>query len=169
MYTAIARARSPIRMMDILTTAIQRTAVPQRQPWRLVADPSGYIYKWLIGYSSLLGAIGGVLIADYIVLRKTRIDLAGLYRKDGPYWYRHGFNPLALIALAAGIAPCVPGFLNAVDLIKASDLWVELYHFAWIISLVISFVVYLVLMTATRRMRTQEGSQASPSVCSERG
>src|SRR5262249_11603318 len=40
------------------------------QPWKLVADPTGYIYKWLIAYSALLGAVGGILIADYFVLRR---------------------------------------------------------------------------------------------------
>ena len=43
------------------------------QPWKLVADPSGYIFKWLIAYSALLGAVGGVLIADYFLLRHTRL------------------------------------------------------------------------------------------------
>ena len=47
------------------------------QPWKLVADPNGYIFTWLIGYSSLLGAVGGVLIADYYLIRKRSLDLAG--------------------------------------------------------------------------------------------
>ena len=47
------------------------------QPWRLVADPSVYIFKWLIAYSALLGAVGGVLIADYCLVRHTRLDLPG--------------------------------------------------------------------------------------------
>ncbi|HEX6963685.1 MAG TPA: NCS1 family nucleobase:cation symporter-1, partial [Lacipirellula sp.] len=64
------------------------------QPWRLVAEADVYIGKWLVGYSLLLGAVGGVLIADYIVLRRARLDLAGLYRKTGPYWYVSGVNPL---------------------------------------------------------------------------
>src|SRR5207248_4537848 len=32
------------------------------QPWKLIADPTGYIFRWLVAYSSLLGAVGGVLI-----------------------------------------------------------------------------------------------------------
>ena len=44
------------------------------QPWKLIADPSGYIFTWLIAYSALLGAIGGILIADYFWIRKTRLD-----------------------------------------------------------------------------------------------
>ena len=120
------------------------------QPWKLLADPTGYIFKWLVAYSALLGAVGGVLIADYFVIRRTRLDLPGLYKKDGPYWYTGGFNLAALIALVLGIAPCVPGFLAAVsESWKASlpQFWSDLYHYAWFISFGISFVVYIVLMS----------------------
>jgi NCS1 family nucleobase:cation symporter-1 len=119
------------------------------QPWRLVDDPDNYFVQWLIAYSSLLGAVGGVLIADYIAIRRTRIDLAGLYKHDGPYWYVGGFNPRALAALVLGIAPCVPGFLAAVsDGWKASlpTIWSDLYHYAWFLSFGVSFGVYVVLM-----------------------
>ena len=54
------------------------------QPWKLVADPNHYFEQWLIAYSSLLGAVGGVLIADYFVIRHKQLDLAGLYRKQAP-------------------------------------------------------------------------------------
>jgi nucleobase:cation symporter-1, NCS1 family len=115
------------------------------QPWHLHNDPSGYIYKWLIAYSALLGAVGGVLLADYFVVRRTRFDLAGLYRKGGPYWYAGGFNPVGLVALAAGIAPCVPGFLAAVDLAEVAAPWTELYHYAWFLSFGMSAAVYTLL------------------------
>ena len=116
------------------------------QPWRLVEDPSGYIFKWLVAYSALLGSVGGVLIADYFAIRRARLDLAGLYKKDGPYWYSGGFNPIAMLALALGIAPCVPGFLATVsdrwrDLI--APYWVELYHYAWFISFGVAFLAYV--------------------------
>jgi NCS1 family nucleobase:cation symporter-1 len=116
------------------------------QPWKLIADPSGYIFKWLVAYSSLLGAIGGILIADYFLVRKTRLDLQGLYRKDGPYWYASGFNPAALIALAAGIAPCVPGFVGTVTTLQVAPFWMDLYNYAWFLSFGISFAVYAALM-----------------------
>jgi NCS1 family nucleobase:cation symporter-1 len=116
------------------------------QPWKLVADSTGYIFTWLIAYSALLGAVGGILIADYFLIRRTRLDLPGLYRKEGPYWYRAGFNLRALVALAAGIAPCVPGFLATVAKVQVADVWTELYHYAWFISFGVSFVVYVILM-----------------------
>ena len=49
------------------------------QPWRLLADPSGYIYNWLLGYSGGLGSIAGVLIADYWIVRKRQLSLEDLY------------------------------------------------------------------------------------------
>ncbi len=123
------------------------------QPWKLVADPTGYIFTWLIAYSALLGAVGGVLIADYFLVRRTRLDLPGLYRKDGPYWYSGGFNPLALVALVLGIIPCIPGFLATVaptHMPTISPIWTQLYHYAWFIGFAISFLVYAVLMHTCR-------------------
>jgi NCS1 family nucleobase:cation symporter-1 len=123
------------------------------EPWKLVADPTGYIFTWLIAYSSLLGAVGGVLIGDYFVIRRTRLDLPGLYKKSGPYWYSGGFNPLAMIALVLGIVPCIPGFLATVSTKLAESIppvWTELYHYAWFISFGISFIVYVVLMSFRR-------------------
>jgi NCS1 family nucleobase:cation symporter-1 len=115
------------------------------QPWHLVANASVYIDKWLIGYSSLLGAVGGVLIADYYLVRRTRLDLPGLYRREGPYWYRGGFNPSALVALGLGIVPCVPGFLHAVADVEVGQFWVSLYHYAWFVSFGVSLSTYAVL------------------------
>jgi nucleobase:cation symporter-1, NCS1 family len=116
------------------------------QPWKLVADPSGYIFTWLIGYSSLLGAIGGILIADYFVIRKTRLDLAGLYQRSGPYWYGGGVNAIAIVALILGIAPCVLGFLTTVHVHDFGTLWTEIYKYAWFVSFGVAFGVYLVGM-----------------------
>ena len=55
------------------------------QPWKLLADPSGYIFTWLLGYSGGLGSIAGVLIADYWVVRRKQLRLEDLYLPDGAY------------------------------------------------------------------------------------
>ncbi|MGD9722013.1 MAG: NCS1 family nucleobase:cation symporter-1 [Pirellulales bacterium] len=116
------------------------------QPWRLLANASVYIDKWLIGYSLLLGACGGVLIADYYVIRRMRLDLGGLYRDDGPYWYRSGWNPCAMAALVAGIAPCLPGFAAAAGFAEVAPIWARLYDYAWFVSFGAAFVSYVALM-----------------------
>lgn len=121
------------------------------QPWKLIADPSGYIFKWLVAYSSLLGAVGGVLIADYFLIRKTVLDLSGLYEKDGPYWYLKGFNLCAILALVAGILPCIPGFLGTVEVMQVSPFWIQLYHYAWFISFLVSLISYTILTVFGRK------------------
>lgn len=118
-------------------------------PWKLVADPSGYIFTWLIGYSSLLGAIGGILIADYFLLRRTRLELTELYRPGGAYWYSGGFNPAAVAALFLGVAPCVPGFLANVKLVTVAPFWANIYNYAWFVSFALAGGIYLAGMLVT--------------------
>ncbi len=120
-------------------------------PWKLVADPTGYIFTWLVGYSALLGSIGGVLIADYFLLRKKHLDLPALYQKDGPYWYQGGWNTKAFVALVLGILPNLPGFLGTVKWATVSEFWMKLYSYAWFVSFAISFGVYLGLSMSSRR------------------
>jgi NCS1 family nucleobase:cation symporter-1 len=116
------------------------------QPWRLLENASVYIDKWLIGYSLLLGACGGVLIADYFIIRRTKLDLAGLYRREGPYWYLGGYNPVALFALAAGIVPCVPGFGAAIGFLSdLPTIWMRLYDYAWFVSFGVALTTYTML------------------------
>jgi nucleobase:cation symporter-1, NCS1 family len=116
-------------------------------PWKLLESTGGYIFTWLIGYSALLGPIGGILIADYFLLRRTEYDLDGLYRKAGPYWYRGGFNPVALLALVVAVLPNVPGFLHAAGVVEAVPaLFDQLYTYAWFLGFAIAGAVYLVGM-----------------------
>jgi NCS1 family nucleobase:cation symporter-1 len=115
-------------------------------PWKLVADPSGYIFTWLVGYSALLGPIGGIMIADYYVARRRQLDLGALYRADGEYSYTKGFNIVAIVALIVAIVPNLPGFLVTVKLVSANSVppfFVRLYDYAWFVGFAIAFGMYL--------------------------
>jgi NCS1 family nucleobase:cation symporter-1 len=117
-------------------------------PWKLVADPSGYIFTWLVGYSALLGPIAGVMIADYFVYRKRELSVYALYAPDGPHRYTNGFSVPALVALVVAVLPNLPGFLatiNAIDPVHVPAFLRELYSFAWVVGFVIAFAVYLAL------------------------
>ncbi len=118
-------------------------------PWKLIADPSGYIFTWLVGYSSLLGPVGGIMIVDYYFIRKQQLILADLYSHKGIYSFNKGFNSAALWALVIGIIPNVPGFLTTIKLINidAVPIWIShIYNYAWFVGFGVSGLVYWGLM-----------------------
>ena len=123
-------------------------------PWKLVADPGGYIFTWLVGYSSLLGPVGGILIADYYFIRRQRLSLSDLYQPNGVYGYSGGYNHLAILSLLMGILPSVPGFLVTVKAIRPETFpsWVlQLYNYAWFVGFFVAGAGYGSLMYARRR------------------
>lgn len=131
-------------------------------PWKLIADPAGYIFTWLVGYSSLLGPVGGIMIADYYLIRRQRLVLNDLYDHAGIYGYRNGFNYAALMALLAGILPNVPGFLVAVRLVSDTVFpsWiVQLYNYAWFVGFGISGILYWGLMQGRASYFTQRSKE----------
>ncbi len=122
-------------------------------PWKLIADPNGYIFTWLIAYSSLLGPIGGIMIADYFFIRKQKLIVGDLYTNSGIYSYNNGFNSKAIIALLCGILPNVPGFLLVINVISKTAFpeWIaHLYNYAWFVGFFVSGLLYLILMRNTK-------------------
>jgi NCS1 family nucleobase:cation symporter-1 len=127
-------------------------------PWKLIADPTGYIFTWLIAYSSLLGPVGGIMIIDYYFIRRQQLDVDALYQPRGAYSFGNGFNNRALIALLLGILPNVPGFLTTIKVIPLDSVpaWIaQLYNYAWFVGFFVSAIIYLVLM---------RGYQAVPNI-----
>ena len=123
-------------------------------PWKLVSDPTGYIFTWLIAYSALLGPIGGILIADYFVCRRRKLNVTALYQADGEYRFTHGVSWVALVSLAAGALPSLPGFLVAVKVLHATSVpsvLVHFYDYAWFIGFAVAFAVYLALRKLAAR------------------
>jgi nucleobase:cation symporter-1, NCS1 family len=119
-------------------------------PWKLYSDAAAYIFTWLLGYSSLMGALGGILIADYWIIRKQQLDVDDLFRLRGRYTYANGINPKAIVALLLAIAPVVPGFIRAVSTPGGSvanpTIVDRLYSYAWFVTFALSFIIYWLLM-----------------------
>ncbi len=74
------------------------------------------------------------------------MNVGALYQADGEYHFSCGFSVVALISLAAGALPSLPGFLVNVKLLRTESvppLLAHLYNYAWFIGFAVAFVVYL--------------------------
>jgi NCS1 family nucleobase:cation symporter-1 len=107
-------------------------------PWKLLSDYSAYIFGWLVGYSGFLGPVAGILICDYYIVKKQRLNVIDLYMNEGDYKYKNGINYRAVIALVSGITVAMVGLL--VPPVKF------LYDYAWFVGFGVSFVVYYLIM-----------------------
>jgi nucleobase:cation symporter-1, NCS1 family len=107
-------------------------------PWKLMSSFGSYIFGWLIGYSGLLGPVAGIMVADYFLIRGTRLDAVSLYRRGGPYEYTRGVNPRAIASLVAGVVVALIGL--AVPALRF------LYDYAWFVGFFVAASSYYFLM-----------------------
>lgn len=112
-------------------------------PWKLLADYGTYIFGWLVGYSSFLGPIAGVLIADYFIVRKRNLRVADLYLRGGEYEFSGGFNMKAMLSLASGVFVALIGLLY--------EPLRFLYDYAWFVGFAVAFAVYVFSMSKMMR------------------
>jgi NCS1 family nucleobase:cation symporter-1 len=144
-FSALAPKHISYRTGGYITAGIALAMMP----WKLLETTQGYIFTWLIGYSALLGPIAGVLIVDYYLIRKTELDVAALYADKGEYSYTNGWNSAALLAFALGVAPNIPGFLNAAFPASFGDVgegFKLIYTYAWFVGIAIAAAVYGIMM-----------------------
>jgi NCS1 family nucleobase:cation symporter-1 len=144
-FSALSPKHISYRMGGYITAGIALAMMP----WKILETTQGYIFTWLIGYSALLGPIAGVLIIDYYFIRKTKLDVDQLYRDNGIYSYKNGWNMAAIVAFVAGVLPNIPGFLNAAfpaSFPDVGEIFKTIYTYAWFIGVVISAIVYGLMM-----------------------
>ncbi len=144
-FSSLAPKQISYRVGGYITAGIAIVMMP----WKILESTQGYIFTWLIGYSALLGPIAGILIIDYYFIRKTELDVKQLYRADGIYSYGSGWNVAAIVAFIVGVAPNIPGFLNAAFPASFPDVANEfktIYTYAWFVGIAISALVYGVMM-----------------------
>jgi NCS1 family nucleobase:cation symporter-1 len=140
---------SPRRISYVTGGLITAVVGIAMMPWKLYSDAAAYIFTWLIGYSSLMGALGGILIADYWVVRRQHLNLRQLFEVHGEYSYSGGINWRAISALVLSIVPVVPGFFRAAltpgGQVANPGIFDHLYTYAWFVTFGLSFLLYLVL------------------------
>ena len=122
-------------------------------PWRLIADPSGYIFQWLLGYSGGLGSIAGVLICDYWIVRKGKLKLPDLYRRVGAYSYGESPMKTNWNAVIATLVGCALAWIGLV--VPAMR---PVFDYAWFAGAFGAGLTYAVLMSGARERAAGVGS-----------
>jgi NCS1 family nucleobase:cation symporter-1 len=107
-------------------------------PWELLKNAERYINGWLVGYSGSLGAVAGVLIVDYWIIRKRKLDLVSLYVADGAYRYHQGYNFAAIAATVVGALVALAGMFW--------EPMKPIYDWSWFVGLGVSGGLYWLLM-----------------------
>ncbi|MRG92805.1 NCS1 family nucleobase:cation symporter-1 [Polyangium spumosum] len=136
-FSNLAPAKISYKMGGVITAVVGALIMP----WKLLATSGDYIFTWLVGYSALLGPIGGIMIADYFLIRRTNLDVDDLYRRGGAYEYQGGFNGPAMVALLLGVLPNLPGFLAAAVPSMADvvpGFLKTVYTYAWFVGFLVS-------------------------------
>ncbi|MET8747578.1 NCS1 family nucleobase:cation symporter-1 [Streptomyces sp. NPDC004728] len=127
-------------------------------PWNLYNSPVVVNY-FLGGLGALLGPLFGVIMADYWLLRKARVNVPDLYSDaaQGDYHYRHGFNPRAVWAFlpsaAIAVVVALVPFFSAVA------------GFSWFVGAILAAVLYAAI--ADRSMQTRDVDGESIAVAAE--
>lgn len=151
---------SPRRISYVTGGLITAVIGIAMMPWRLYSDAAAYIFTWLIGYSSLMGALGGILIADYWIVKKQHLSLRDLFKVEGLYSYSNGVNWRAIAALVLSVLPVIPGFVNAATTpggqIADPNILDRIYTYAWFVTFALSFIFYLILMRGSSRRAAVE-------------
>jgi NCS1 nucleoside transporter family len=62
----------------------------------------GYV-RYTTALGNLFAPIAGVLLADYLFVKRGRVQTSSLFTEHGPYWYWHGFNPVAAAWIVFGL------------------------------------------------------------------
>ncbi|KAL5341975.1 permease for cytosine/purines, uracil, thiamine, allantoin-domain-containing protein [Aspergillus crustosus] len=111
-------------------------------PWYLLSSASVFI-NFLSSYQIFLSAITGILICDYYLIRRGKLNIPALYSSEsaGEYHYFHGFGVKAFLAYAVAIAPNFYGFLNQLGV--GAGIGVQrFYYVAYPVGVVVSLAFY---------------------------
>ena len=88
------------------------------------------------------------MLVDYFGLRGRALNMDDIFSRDkgALYWYSNGYNIAALVALFAGIAPNIPGFLVATGALQhCPHIFTVIYDSAWFLGFCIAGLVYWTL------------------------
>ncbi|KAJ6598305.1 permease for cytosine/purines, uracil, thiamine, allantoin-domain-containing protein [Mycena vulgaris] len=112
-------------------------------PWQYLSNATTFLTV-ISGFGIFFAPFTGVMLADYLVVRRGIIKLEDCYIGDSSslYWYNGGFHWRALVAWTLGVFPTMPGFVMTIQDAKAYNGWIRIFNIAFFVGLAISFIAF---------------------------
>ncbi|KZP26398.1 NCS1 family nucleobase:cation symporter-1 [Athelia psychrophila] len=127
-------------------------------PWQILTSAATFLTA-ISGFGIFLAPMTGIMLADYLVVRKKTLVIEDLYVGDARsiYWYSHGVHWRAVLAWALGTWPTLPGFIMILQDPTSENNWTKIFKIAFFIGLSISFVSFIAICAISPPPRLGEG------------
>jgi len=111
-------------------------------PWEILASAPGFL-SFMSGYTVFLGPFAGIMVVDYWLVHRGKVDVPAMYDPYGRYRYWNGINWRAAMALLLSIPPAFPGLINNINPKIAVGNASFLFDIAWLFGFFSASVIYL--------------------------
>jgi len=119
------------------------------QAWSYYFNAASYVENWLLTYGAILGAVEGVIVFDYALIRRFKFEVFDLFYSRGRFRYFKGVNPAALISfIITVILVFPPNFYLPTSLSALYPYQGWVFQNSWISAILISGLIYTALMVA---------------------
>ncbi|KIJ61261.1 hypothetical protein HYDPIDRAFT_42834 [Hydnomerulius pinastri MD-312] len=112
-------------------------------PWEILANAEGFL-SFMNGYTIFLGPFAGIMITDFWLVHKGKVDVPAMYDPNGRYRYTGGFNWRAVVAMLVTVVPTLPGLVNSINPAINVGYATRLFDIAWMYGFVVASLVYYV-------------------------
>lgn len=115
--------------------------------WSIIVHGSELL-AFLSGYACLMGPVAGILISDFYLVRKKKLDIRAMYDPNGRYRYTGGWNWRAWLTFFTAVGPILPGFAQSINpKLDISDGAKHIYTFSWMWGITVCTILYYVICT----------------------
>ncbi|KAH9960641.1 cytosine-purine permease [Russula dissimulans] len=109
-----------------------------------IGSAPGFL-SFVNGYTVFIAPITGIILTDYWLVHRTRVDVPAMYRPRGRYWYTYGVNWRAAVAMAVSVPPTLPGFIDNVKGTVSTGAGPRLFDMAFMLGFALASAVYFTL------------------------
>eukprot|EP01088_Endostelium_zonatum_P012276 TRINITY_DN2645_c0_g1_i1.p1 TRINITY_DN2645_c0_g1~~TRINITY_DN2645_c0_g1_i1.p1 ORF type:complete len:740 (-),score=173.43 TRINITY_DN2645_c0_g1_i1:67-2286(-) len=118
-------------------------------PWKLIMNQDTFLQVWLLTCGTVIGTLTGIVLFDYVVIKRRILSVKGLYdaSNHSEYWYKLGWNYRSWVSLIITLVVLLPGALGRMgawdfEANGFSQFLDRIYIGGWILGIIIGAGLY---------------------------